>query len=179
MFDHERASLSLEGTVGSQHSGVIRERREVGEEQRVDHGGKGEALEEGEGEMGQGVNREVRPDSGGGAGCLPVKRHDVRGQPGAEGPVGVRGSRPEERGEGPTEAGRCRVNGGRGADEAESRHSPFVRKKDMEGRKARLCRGNGEGGSPEAVGNPPLDLPPMNIHLGEEPISGDEEVGAI
>ena len=37
----------------------------------------------------------------------------------------------------------------------------------------------GEGGSPEAVGNPPLDLPPMNIHFGEEPFGGDEEVGAI
>ena len=105
MFDHERASLSLEGTVGGRHSGVIRKRREVREEQRVNHGGEGEALEKGEGEMGQGVNREVRPDSGGGTGCLPVKRHDVRGQPGAEGPVGVRGSRLEERWEGPTEAG--------------------------------------------------------------------------
>ena len=169
----------MKGTVGGRHSGVIRKRREVRKEQRVDHGGEGEALEEGEGEMGQGVDREVRPDSGGGTGCLPVKRHDVRGQPGAEGPVGVRGSRPEERGEGPTKAGRCRVNGGRGADKAESRHSSFVRKKDMEGLKARLCRENGEGGSPEAVGNPPLDLPPMNIHLGEEPFGGDEEVGAI
>ena len=169
----------MEGTVGSQHRGVIRKRREVWKEQRVDHGGEGEALEEGEGEMGQGVNREVRPDSGGGTGCLPVKRHDVRGQPGAEGSVGVRGSRPEERGEGPTEAGRCRVNGGRRADEAESCHSSFVRKKNMEGRKARLCRENEEGGSPEAVGNLPLDLPPMNVHLGEEPFGGDEEVGAI
>ena len=126
----------MEGTVGSRHSGVIRKRREVRKEQRVAHGGEGEALEEGKGEMGQGVNREMRPDSEGGTGCLPVKRHDVRGQSGAEGPVGVRGSRPEERGEGPTEAGRCRVNGGRGADEAESRHSSFVRKKDMEGREA-------------------------------------------
>ena len=169
----------MEGTVGSRHSGVIRKRREVRKEQRVDHGGEGEALEEGEGKMGQGVNREVRPYSGGGTGCLPVKRHDVRGQPGAEGPVGVRGSRPEERGEGPTEAGRCGVNGGRGADEAESCHSSFVRKKNKEGRKARLCRENREGGSPEAVGNPPLDLPPMNIHFGEEPFGGDEEVGAI
>ena len=169
----------MEGMVGSRHGGVIRKRREVRKEQRVDHGGEGEAFKEGEGEMGQGVNRKVRPNSGGGTECLSVKRHDVRGQPGAEGPVGVRGSRPEERGEGPTEAGRCRVNGGRGADEAESRHSTFVRKKDMEGRKARLCRENGEGGSPEAAGNPPLDLPPMNIHLGEEPFGGYEEVGAI
>ena len=169
----------MEGTVGSRHSGVIRKRREVRKEQRVDHGGEGEALEEGEGEMCQGVNREVRPDSGGGTGCLPVKWHDVRGQPGAEGPVGVRGSCPEECGEGPAEAGRYRVNGGRGADEAESRHASFMRKKNMKGRKARLCRENREGGSPEAVGNPPLDLPPVNIHLGEEPVGGDEEVGAI
>ena len=169
----------MKSTVGSRHSGVIRKRREVRKEQRVDHGGEGEALEEGEAEMDQGVNREVRPDSGGGTGCLPIKRHDVRGQPGAEGPVGVRGSRPVERGEGPTEAGRCRVNGGRGAAEAESRRSSFGRKKNMEGRKARLCPENGEGGSPEAVGNPPLDLPSMNIHLGEEPFGGDEEVGAI
>ena len=129
--------------------------------------------------MSQGVNREVRPYSGGGTGCLPVKRYDVRGQPGAEGPIGVQRSRPEERGEGPTKAGRCGVNGGRGADEAESRHSSFVRKKNMKGWKARLCREIGEGGGPEAVGNPPLDLPRLNIHLGEEPFGGDEEVSAI
>ena len=79
----------MEGTVGSRHSGVIRMRRKVRKEQRVDHRGEGEALEEGEGAMGYGVNREVRPDSGGGTGCLPAKRHDVRGQPCAEGSVGV------------------------------------------------------------------------------------------
>ena len=67
------------GTVGSRHSGVVRKRREVRKEQRVDHGGEGEALGEGEGKMGQRVNREVRPDSGGGTGCLPVERHDIRG----------------------------------------------------------------------------------------------------
>ena len=129
--------------------------------------------------LGQGVNGKVRPDSGDGTGRLPVKRHDVRGQAGAEGPVGVRGSRLEERGEGSAEAGQCRVNGGRGTEEAESRHSSFMGEEDVEGRKARLCRENGEGGSPEAVGNPPLDLPPMNIHLGDEPFGGDEEVGAV
>ena len=86
--------------------------------------------------MGQEVNREVRPDSGDGTGRLPVKRHDVRGQAGAEGPVGVQGSRPEERGEGPAEAGRCSVNGGRGTDEAEGRHSSFMGEEDVEGRKA-------------------------------------------
>ena len=169
----------MEGRIGCRHRGVIRKRREVRKEQRVDHGGEGEALEEGECEMGQGVNREVRPYSGGGTGCLPVKRHDVRGQPGTEGPVGVRGSRPEERGEGPTKAGRSGVNRGRGADEAEGRHSSFVRKKNMKGWKAGLCREDMEGGGPEAVGNPPLDLPPMDIHFGEEPFGGDEEVGAI
>ena len=36
-----------------------------------------------------------------------------------------------------------------------------------------------KGGSPEAIGNRSLDLPPMNIHLGENPFGGDEEVGAI
>ena len=129
--------------------------------------------------MGQGVYQEVRPDSGDGTGCLPVKWHDVRGQAGAEGPVGVRGSRPEERGEGPAKPGRCRVNGGRGTDVAESRHSSLMGEEDVEGRETRLCRENGEGGRPEAVGNPPLDLPPMNIHLGEEPFGGDDEVGAV
>ena len=169
----------MEGTVGCRHSGVIRKGREVWKEQRVDHGGKGEAFEEGEGEVGQGVNREVRPDSGDGTGRPPVKWRDVGGQAGAEGPIGVRGSRPEERGEGPAKAGRCRVNGGRGTDEAESSHSSFVGEENVEGRKARFCRENGEGGRPEAVGNPPLDLPPMNIHLGEEPFGGDEEVGTV
>ena len=134
VFDHECASLPLEGTVGSRHSGVIRKRREVRKEQRVDHGGEGEALEEGEGEVGQGVNREVRLDSGGGTWCLPVKWHDVLGQPGAVGPVGVRGSRPEERGEGPTEAGRCRVNGGGGADKAEGCHPSLMGEEDVERR---------------------------------------------
>ena len=110
---------------------------------------------------------------------LPLKRNDVSGQAGAEGPVGVRGSRPEKREEGPAEAGRCRVYGGRRTDDAESRHSSFMEEEDMEGRKAGLCREDGEGGRPEAVGNPPLDLPPMNIHLGEEPFGGDEEVGAV
>ena len=157
----------MKGMIGCRHSGVIRKRREVRKEQRVDHGGKREALEEGEGEVGQGVNQEVRPDSGNGTGSLPVKRHDVRGQAGAEGPIGVQGSHLEERGEGPAEAGRCGVNGGRGTDEAQSRHPPFVGEEDVERRNARLCRYNGAGGSPEAVGNPPLDLPPMNIHLGE------------
>ena len=130
----------MEGTIGCRHSGVIRKRREVRKEQRVDHRGKGEALEKGEGEVGQGVNQEVRSDSGGGTGRLPVKRHDVRGQAGAEGPIRVRGSRPEERGEGPAEAGRCGVNGGRGTGEAECRHSSFMGEEDVERRKARLCR---------------------------------------
>ena len=129
----------MEDTIGCQHSGVIRKRREVREEQRVDHGGKGEALEEGEGEVGLGVNWEVRPDSGDGRG-LPVKRHDGRGQAAAEGPIGVRSSRLEERGEGPAEAARCRVNGGRGTDEAEGRHSSFMGEEDVKRRKARLRR---------------------------------------
>ena len=95
----------MEGTIGCQHSGVIRKRREVREEQRVDHGGKGEALEEGEGEVGQEVNWEMGADSGSGTERLPVKRHDVRGQASAEGPFGDRSSRFEERGEGLGEAG--------------------------------------------------------------------------
>ena len=136
MFDHERASLALEGTIGCRHRGVILKSREVRKEQRVDHGGKGEALEEGEGEVGQGVNREVRPDSGDGTGGLPVKRDDVWGQAGAEGPVGVRASRPEGRREGPAVADRCGVTGERGTDEAESRHSSFMGEEDVEWRKA-------------------------------------------
>ena len=91
----------MEGTISCRHSGFIRKRRE--------------------GEVGQGVNWAVRPDWGDGTGRLPVKRHDVRWQAGAEGPIGVRSPRHEERGEGPAEAGRCRVNGGRGTDEVEGR----------------------------------------------------------
>ena len=79
--------------------------------------------------MGQGVNQEVRPNSGGGTRRFPVKRHDVRGQAGAEGPVGVRGPSPEKGGEGPAEAGRGRVNGGGGTDKVESRHSPLWEKR--------------------------------------------------
>ena len=72
-------------------------------------------------------------------GRLPLKRHDVRGQAGAKGPIGVRSSRLEERGKGPAEAGRCRFNGGRGTDEAESRHSPLMGEEDVKRWKARLC----------------------------------------
>ena len=87
VFEHEAASFPLESAVGSRHGGVFRKRREVRQEERVDHWGKGEAFEEGEGEMGQGVNWEVGPHWGGGTGRSPVKRHDVRGQAGTKRPI--------------------------------------------------------------------------------------------
>ena len=110
---------------------------------------------------------------------MPVERHNVRGQAGTQRPVGVQGASPEEGGERPAEAGRCRVDGGGGTDEAEGCHASLVGEKDVERRETRLRGQDWKGGSPEAVGNLSLDLPPMNIHLGEKPFCGDEEVGAI
>ena len=86
--------------------------------------------------MGQGVNREVRPDWGGGTGRFPVKRHNVRGQAGAERPIGVRGPSPQEGGIEPAEAGRCRVNAGRGTDKAQGRQPTLVGEEDVERREA-------------------------------------------
>ena len=47
MVEHEGASFPLKSAIRSGHGGVIRERREVREEEGVDHRGKGEAFEEG------------------------------------------------------------------------------------------------------------------------------------
>ena len=84
--------------------------------------------------MGQGVNREEGPDRGGGTGRFPVERHDVRGQAGTKRPVGVRGLSPEEGGEGPAEAGQCRIDGGGGTNMAESCHPPLMGEEDVERR---------------------------------------------
>ena len=86
--------------------------------------------------MGQGVNWEVRPDWRGGTGHFPVERHDVRGQAGTKRPIGVQGLSPEKGGEGPAEAGQCRINGGGGTDKAEGCHPPLMGEEDVEGREA-------------------------------------------
>lgn len=57
MVHHECVSLSLEGAVRGRHSGVIGEGRRVQQEGGVDHRGKGEILEEGDNEMGEGMLR--------------------------------------------------------------------------------------------------------------------------
>ena len=129
--------------------------------------------------MGQGVDREVGPDGRGGAGRFPVERHDIRGQAGTQRPVGVQGPGSEKGEGGPAEAGRCRVDGGRGTDEAEGHHASLMGEKDVERGETRLGGQDREGGSSEAVCNPPLDLSPVYIHLGEKAFGGDEEVGAI
>ena len=54
-----------------------------------------------------------------------------------------------------------------------------MREEDVERRETRLRGQDRKGGSPEATGNPPLDLPPMNIHLGEKSFGGDEEVSTV
>ena len=132
VFKHEGAGLPLKSAVGSCHGGVVRERGEVGQEELVNHRGKGEAFEEGEGEVGQGVDREVGPDRRGGARRSPVERHNIRGQAGTQRPVGVQGPGSEEGGVGPAEAGRCRIDGGRGTDEAKGRHASLMREEDVE-----------------------------------------------
>ena len=93
--------------------------------------------------------------------------------------MGVQGPSSKEGGEVPAEAGRCRVNEGRGTDEAKGRHASLMAEKDVERRETRLGGQDWEGGSPEAVRNPPLDLSPVYIHLGEKASGGDGEVGSI
>ena len=86
--------------------------------------------------MGQGVNREVRPDWGGGRGRFPVEWHDVRGQAGAKRPIGVRGQSLEEGGERPAEAGRRRVDRGGGTDKVEGHHPSLMEEENVERREA-------------------------------------------
>ena len=129
--------------------------------------------------MGQGVNREVGPDRGAGVGRFPVERHDVLGQAGTKRPVEIRSPSPEEGGERLAKAGRGRIDGVGGTDKAKGCHPPLMGEEDVERRETRPRGQNWKGGSPEAVGNPSLDLPPMNIHRGEKPFGGGEEVGAI
>ena len=66
-----------------------------------------------------------------------------------------------------------------GTHKAKGSHPPFMGEEDVERRETRPRGQNWKGGSPEAVGHPSLDLPPMNIHLGEKPFGGYEEVSAI
>ena len=93
--------------------------------------------------------------------------------------MGVQGPGSKKGGEGPTEAGRCRVDGGRGTDEAKGCHASLMGEKDVERGETRLGGQDWEGGSPKAVRDPPLDLSPVYVHLGEKAFGGDEEVGPI
>ena len=132
MVEHEGASFPLKSAVGSGHGGVIRDWWEVGKEKGVDHQDKGEAFEEGESEVGQGVDREVGPDRRRGARHFPIEWDDVRGKAGAKGPVGVLGPSSLEGGKGSAEVCRGRVDGGGGTDKAESSHPPFVGQEDVQ-----------------------------------------------
>ena len=93
--------------------------------------------------------------------------------------MGIHGPSPKEGREEPPEAGRCGVDGGRGTDEAKGYHVSLVGDEDVERRETRLRGQDWKSRRPETVRNPSLDLPPINIHLGETPFSSDEQVGAI
>ena len=91
--------------------------------------------------------------------------------------IGCRG--PELSGEGPAEAGRGGVSGRRGADEPTSGHPPLVWKENCKWREVRFCAEHWHGSVPEAVGDPPLHLPPMDFHLVKKSFGGCEQVSAI
>ena len=50
---------------------------------------------------------------------------------------------------------------------------------DRERREARLCGENRHGSRPEAVGDPPLHLAPMDLHLVKEALGGGKQVSTI
>ena len=49
----------------------------------------------------------------------------------------------------------------------------------MEWRETGFGRKNRNRGGPEAIGHPPLYLPPMNVHLGKEALGGYKQVGPV
>ena len=129
--------------------------------------------------MGQGVHREMRANWRRGARGLPVQGHNIGGEACAKGTKRIRGPRTQQRGEGPAEAGRGGVDRGRGARYPERGHAAFVGEKNVEWRETRFGRKDRHWGGSEAIGNPPLYLPPMNVHLEKEAFSGYKQVGPI
>ena len=85
----------------------------------------------------------------------------------------------EQSRKGPAEAGRGGVNRRRGRDEPKSSHSPFVREKGREWWKVPFCSKNRHGSGAETVSDPSLHLPPMNLHLVEDPFGVCEQVRTI
>ena len=79
--------------------------REVREESRVDQWGIREALKEGNGKVRKCIHREVGANWGGAERGLSVKRHDIRVEASAQGPMRVRRPSFEQGREGPAEAG--------------------------------------------------------------------------
>ena len=51
-------------------------------------------------------------------------------------------------------------------------HPPLVSEKDTKRGKAGVSRQDRDRSGAEAIGDPPLNLGPVNIHLGEEAIRG-------
>ena len=179
MFHHERLCSPLQGAVGFSHDFIAGQSREVREESRVDQRGIRQALKEGNGKVRKCIHREVSAYWGGAERGLPVEWHDIRVEASAQAPMRVRRPSFEQGGEGPAEAGRGRVDGRRRGDESKGGHSPFVREKDRERWEARFCSENRHGSGPETVGDPSLHLPPMNLHLVEEPLGGGEQVCTV
>ena len=179
MIGHKGSGLPLEGPVGGRHGGVVWERWKIREERGVDHGSEGEVLEKGEDEVGQGVHREVRANWRGRTRGLPAQGHNIGGEACAKGTKGIRGPRTQQRGEGPAEAGRGGVDRRRGARYPERGHAAFVGEKNVKWRETGLGRKNRNWGGSEAIGYPPLYLPPMNVHFGKEAFGGYKQVGPV
>ena len=54
-----------------------------------------------------------------------------------------------------------------------------MREENRERREARLCGKNWHRSGPEEVGDPPLYLAPMDLHLVQEALGGSEQVSTI
>ena len=79
----------------------------------------------------------------------------------------------------PAQAGGCRVNLRGRANQPKSGHLSLVGKQDRQGRQACLGGQDRGGRGQETVGNPALDLSPLDLHLGEEAFGGNEKVRTI
>ena len=110
---------------------------------------------------------------------FPVEWHHIRCQACAQGPMGLGCSGLKHCGKKPAEARRGRVGGGRGGEEPESGHTPFVREENREWRKARFCGENRHWSGLEAIGDPPLDLTPMDLHLVKKALGRGKQVSTI
>ena len=110
---------------------------------------------------------------------FPLEGHNVGSQTCTQGPMGVGYPGLEQCGKGPAEAGRGKVEGRRRGNEPNGSHPPFVRKEYHKLWQARFRCEDRHWSGTETVGDPPLHLPPMDLHLVEKAFGGGKQVGTI